>query len=71
MDDLSNVTANRSVYARYNSTVNKYTVTFVDEDGTTVLKAATEYEYGTPAASIAKPADPTKSATQEHTYTFA
>jgi hypothetical protein len=52
-------------------TINKYTVTFVDEDGQTVLKAATEYDYGTAAADIEKPADPTKAATQQYTYTFA
>ena len=50
--------------------MNKYTVTFVDEDGTTVLKAATAYDYGTLAADIEKPADPTKAATQQYTYTF-
>ncbi len=52
-------------------TRNKYTVTFVDEDGTTVLKAAAEYAYGTAAADIVKPADPTKAATAQYTYTFA
>ena len=44
---------------------------FVDEDGTTVLKAATAYDHGTPAASIVKPADPTKAATAQYTYEFA
>jgi hypothetical protein len=34
---LSNVTADRNVYARYMATVNKYDIIFVDEDGTTVL----------------------------------
>nr|MCR5783750.1 InlB B-repeat-containing protein [Clostridia bacterium] len=62
-------TANTSFYAKW--TINKYTVTFVDEDGTTVLKAATEYDYGTPAADIVKPADPTKAATAQYTYTFS
>ena len=51
-------------------TVNRYTVAFVDEDGT-VLKAATEYDYGTPADAIAKPETPTKAATAEKVYTFA
>ena len=46
-----------------------YNVTFVDDDNTTVLKAA--YEYGTAAADIEKPADPTKAATAEYTYTFS
>ena len=49
----------------------QYTITFVDEDGTTVLKAATAYDYGTLAADIVKPADPIKAATQQYTYTFA
>ena len=47
----------------------KLTVTFVDEDGT-VLKTA-EYDYGTPAANIEKPADPVKEATAQYTYTFS
>jgi uncharacterized repeat protein (TIGR02543 family) len=65
------VTANVVVKATYSSTLNKYTVTFVDEDGTTVLKAATEYEYGTAASGIAKPDDPTKAADAQYTYEFA
>lgn len=44
-------------------------VTFVDDDGTTVLKEATPYAFDTPAASIVKPADPTKS-TAQYDYTF-
>ena len=47
----------------------QYTVTFVDEDGT-VLKAATQYGYGTAAEAIEKPADPTREATAQYTYTF-
>lgn len=46
-----------------------YSVTFVDDDGT-VLKAAVQYEEGTPAADIEKPADPKKPATAQYTYTF-
>jgi hypothetical protein len=29
------------------------------------------YDYDTPAADIVKPADPTKAATAQYTYTFA
>lgn len=55
--------------ATYNNTVNKYTIKFVDEDGTEISSA--EYEYGTSANDIVKPNDPTKDATAEYTYTFA
>ncbi len=61
------VTGAATYKATYSQTVNKYTITFVDEDGTTVL-ASDEYEYGaTPVA----PANPTKAATEEYTYTFS
>ena len=56
--------------AQFDSTVNKYTVTFKDEDGS-ILKAATEYDYNTAAADIVKPADPTKEADDTYFYTFA
>ena len=55
--------------ATYNNTVNKYTIKFVDEDGTEISSA--EYDYGTSANDIVKPNDPTKDATAEYTYTFA
>ena len=35
---LSNVTANRTVYAAFTSSVRSYTITYYDSDGTTVLK---------------------------------
>jgi hypothetical protein len=57
------------IQAKWN--INKYTVTFVDEDGETVIKAATAYDYGTPADEIDKPTTPTKAATAQYTYTFA
>jgi hypothetical protein len=67
--DLPELTGDTTFTAYFRGIPNKYKVTFVDEDGT-VLKAATEYEYGTKAADIAKPADPTKAATAEKTYGF-
>ena len=63
---VAEVTDNATYTATYSSTVNQYEVTFVDEDGTTVLKEATAYDYGTAVADIEKPADPTKTG-----YTFA
>jgi len=45
----------------------QYTVTFYDEDGTTVLQRET-YEEG---ATLTPPADPTKAETETHTYEFA
>ncbi|MBR4760864.1 MAG: InlB B-repeat-containing protein, partial [Lachnospiraceae bacterium] len=50
--------------------INRYSVTFKDDDGE-VLKAAKSYDYNTPAASIEKPADPAAKRTDEYTYTFA
>ena len=62
---------NCTITANFTRVKKQYNVTFVDEDGRTVLKAATAYDYGTPAADIVKPADPAKTATQQYTYTFA
>ena len=56
--------------AQYKEELRKYKVTFVDDDGT-VLKEATEYEYGTDANKIVRPKDPTKAASNGYTYTFA
>ena len=48
----------------------KYSVTFVDDNGT-VLKETTKYAENTPVDQISKPGDPTKLATAQYTYTFA
>ena len=68
--DFATITGETTYTAKFEERVNKYTVTFVDEDGT-VLKPATEYEYGTASGDIVKPADPTKAPTAQYTYTFA
>ncbi len=64
------VTEAATYTAQFSGTVNQYTIIFVDEDGT-VLKPATEYDYGTDSGDIQKPADPAKAATAQYTYTFA
>src|SRR5574344_2447099 len=63
---FNNVTEDFTVTARYTATTNKYTVTFVDEDGTKI--ATSTVDYGT---SAKVPKDPTKVATAQYTYTFA
>ena len=60
--------AYKAVYA---ATVNQYSVTFYDEDGTTVLSGPTAYDYGTAAANVVLPATPAKAADSEYAYTFA
>ena len=64
--EIATVTGEATYKATFTATVNKYTITFANEDGTTI--EAKEYEYGaTPVA----PSDPTKPATAQYTYTFA
>ncbi len=62
------VTENAFYYAVFESTKNKYTVTFVNDDGTVV--SSQEYEYGKAVASIV-PDDPRKIDPKgEIVYTF-
>ena len=60
------LTGDVSYKAKYNQTLNQYTYTFYEEDGTTPIATDT-VDYGT---EITAPADPTKAATAEYTYTF-
>ncbi len=53
----------------FNRTTNQYTVTFVDYDGTEISSAL--YNYLTSPENIVKPADPTRDADAQYTYTFA
>ena len=59
------VTGNATYTATYTGTVNKYTVTWKNEDGTVI--DTTTVEYGKKPTH----ADPTKAATQEKTYVFS
>ena len=66
---MAQVTGDATYTATYSSTVNKYTVTFEDEDGTALFSA--EYDYGTVAADIVAPSDPAKPPDEQYTYAFA
>ena len=68
--EIAIVAGNATYKAVFDSVLNKFTVTFIDEDGA-ILKAATAYDYGTSAENIVLPADPTKPSTDSQTFTFA
>ena len=63
---IATVTKDTTYTATFSSTVNKYLVTFKNEDGA-VLKSET-LDYG---AMPTAPTDPTKAATAQYTYAFA
>ena len=68
-EQITNLTAQNestvTLYAIWSA--ERFTYTFYDEDGTTVLKTET-VDYGSP---ITAPKDPEKQPTAEYTYTFA
>jgi hypothetical protein len=53
----------------YKTPVKKYTVTFYQENGETVISTA-QYEYNTAAADVVKPEAPAKASTDEYIYSF-
>ena len=63
---ITTVTADATYTAQFNSTVNKYTITWVDGNGAT-LKTE-QVAYGQTPAYIGE--TPTKTATAQYTYTF-
>ncbi len=64
--DVVAVTGDATYTATYAATTNKYTITFVNEDGKVI--STNQVAYGQMPTI---PADPTKAATAEFTYTFA
>ena len=65
-DALTNVTADRTVYAIFTATVRSYTVTFYN--GSTLLPPAT-VQYG--GTAIYDGTTPTKASTAQYSYTFS
>ena len=66
--ELTAVTSEAEYFATFTSVANKYVVTFVDEDGETVLQKR-EYEYGAmPSFTGTKPQ---KSPTEQYSYVFS
>lgn len=65
------VTCDETYTALFEEELKLYYVSFMDEDGITVLKDAVAYPYGTPANEIEQPPAPTKPADEMFTYSFA
>ena len=62
--EVTTVTGDATYTATYNATINKYTVTWKDDDGTTLGTDTVAY------GSTPSRADPSKAATAQYTYTF-
>lgn len=66
--DFAVVTGDATYTATFDKVLRQYDITFVDENGTTVLKATEKLAYGTEPTA---PADPEKKPDDQYTYTFA
>jgi len=64
---LTNITSSQVIHAQYIETVNQYTVTFKDEDGTEL--GTSTVDYG--GTAIYQGEEPTKAATESHHFKFA
>ncbi len=64
---LTNITANTVITAKFTSTVNKYTVTFKNHDGTTLETKSVDYGSTVTYSGTT----PTKKADAQYTYTFS
>ena len=65
---IAAVTDDVTYIAQFTWIVNKYDVRFVDWDDTEISSAS--YDYGTPAGSIVKPANPSRASTEKYNYSF-
>ena len=63
--DFSNITGDLTVTATYTQTVNKYTVTFKNYDGTVLSTQSVAY-----GSSATAPANPTREGNAQYSYTF-
>ena len=63
------VSADTDFIAVYTPSVRRYTVSFVDWNGAAIASA--DYDYGTAAANVALPANPTRAPDAGYTYAFA
>lgn len=66
--EVAKITKKTVYTATYTSTVNQYTITFVDDDGTTELDEQTLDYWATP---VYAGETPTKESTAQYTYTFS
>ncbi len=64
--EIAKVTGSATYTATYKETLNKYTITFVDEDGTELWSS--DVEYG--VIPVYKGKTPTKASDAQYTYTF-
>ena len=68
---ISAVTWDITYEATFEEIVNMYNVTFVDDDGSSVIQPAQKYAYWTLRGNIAKPVNPDKPDNEQYTYEFA
>ncbi len=66
---VNTVTGNVTYTAQFSETINTYTVTWVNYDGTTVLETDNNVPYGT--TPTYNGATPTRPSTEKYEYTFA
>ena len=67
---ISAVTWDITYEVKFDAIVNKYSVTFVNEDGSSVLKPAKKYDYWTSRENVEKPGNPTKPSDAQYDYEF-